>query len=63
MKILHTLKPSWFILAAVAAIAVGEWIAWQIARAFDFRFSGFAVAAISVAILAFVVSLIYDGTD
>lgn len=63
MKILHTLKAGWLLLAMLAAVAVGEVIAWQISRAYDVRFAPALVAALCLGLVAFVVSLIYDGTD
>jgi hypothetical protein len=63
MKILHTLKTSWLILAMIVAVVIGETVAWQVSRAFDLRFPAFAVGAVSVGLVAFIVSLIYDGTD
>ena len=63
MKILHTLKTSWLLLAMIVSVAIGETLAWQLSRLFDLRYSAVAVAAVSIAFAAFVVSLIYDGTD
>ena len=63
MKMLHTLKTSWLIAAMVVAVAVGEALGWQISRAFDVRFPAVAVAALSVGLVAVVVSFLYDGSD
>lgn len=60
---LHTLKTSWLIAAMVVAVAVGEALGWQISRAFDVRFPAVAVAALSVGLVAVVVSFLYDGSD
>lgn len=61
MKHLHTLRTPWFVLAMVVAVTIGELVAWQISRAYHVRFAPALVAAICVGLVAFIVSLIYDG--
>ena len=63
MKILHTLKTSWFVFALVVAVVIGETIAWQLSQSLGFRYSAFTIGVVSVGLTAFIVSLIYDGSD
>jgi hypothetical protein len=63
MKMLHTLKTSWLILAMVVAVVIGEAMATQLSSLFGVRFSAVAVGAASIGVVVLIVSLIYDGRD
>ena len=63
MKKLKTLKTSWFLLAMIVAVVIGELIGKAVANAFAVRVPAVPVAALCVGLVAFTVSLIYDGTD
>lgn len=63
MKTFHTLKARWLLTAMLAAVVVGETIAWQISEALGIRFDPTAVAAVCVGAVAVVVAAIYDGRD
>lgn len=62
MKI-HTLKTPWLIAAMMVAVAIGETIAWQISRVYDVRFWSVGAAAVCVGLVAFAVSVLYDGHE
>ena len=63
MRMLHTLKTSWLVLAMVVAVAIGEAFAGQLSVIFGVRFSAVAVGAASIGVVALIVSLVYDGRD
>jgi hypothetical protein len=63
MKMLHTLKMRWLLLAMLVVAAIGETIAWQISVKFDWRFEPVPIAAICVGATAAFVALIYDGRE
>lgn len=61
MKFLHALKTGWLWISMLAAIGVGELVAWQISRAYDVRFAPALIAALCLGLVAFVAALIHDG--
>ena len=63
MKMLHTLKARWLVLAMILTTVLGETIAWQISRTFGVRFDPVAVGAVCVGATAAIVAWIYDGRD
>ena len=60
MKTTHTFKGSWFGLAIVAAIVVGEVVAWQLSNGLDFRFNPITVAFGAAGLVAVVASMVCD---
>jgi len=63
MKMIHTLKMRWLLLAMLLAVVMGETIAWQISAMFDVRLDPVAVAAVCMGATAAFVALIYDGRE
>jgi hypothetical protein len=63
MKKARTFKASWFLLAVLAAIVVGEVLAQQISDLAGLRISGLTVAFLCTGLVAVVTSMIYDGAD
>lgn len=63
MKTIHHLKARWLLTAMLAAVLVGELITWFVTQQFGWRFPAVAVAAVSVGLVAAVVSCIYDGRE
>lgn len=63
MKHIHTLKARWLLLAMLLTTVIGETLAWQLARTFQFRFNAVTVAALCIGLTAAVVAVIYDGRD
>ena len=62
-KTTRTFKGSWFAVAIVAAIIIGEGVAWWISSFFGFRLSPLVVAFLSAGIVAAAAAVIYDGAD
>ena len=63
MKMIKHLKTSWFTVAILAAVVVGEFVARQICTWFDLRFAPAAIAALCIGIVAAFVAWQYDGTE
>ncbi len=63
MKTTRTFKGSWFILAMIVAIALGELIAWQASQFFGFRLHAITVAFVCIGLVQVVATLLYDDTD
>lgn len=63
MRKIRHLKGSWYFGAMAIAVILGEILRSLISRAFDLHISAIPVAAVSVGLVAVVVSLIYDGND
>ena len=63
MKTARRFNQAWFMFAVVAAIVVGEVIAWQVANRFDLRANPVVVAFLSVGIVAAITSILYEGCD
>ena len=61
MKRLHTLKESWLLAAVVAALALGEAIAWYLAGVLGVGFDPIAVGVATVVLLGMGVAWLYDG--
>jgi hypothetical protein len=60
MKTTHTFKGSWFALAIVTAIVVGELVAWQLSNRLDFGFNPITVGFGAAGLVALVVSIVCD---
>jgi hypothetical protein len=54
---------SWFILAIVGAIVVGELIAARMASAYNLRASPLVVAFLCAGLVAAIASVLYEGAD
>lgn len=63
MKMIHHLKARWLLAAMLIAVAGGEYVAWQVTRAFDWRFPSIAIAAVCIGAVAAAVALLYDGRE
>ena len=63
MKTTRTFKQSWFAFAIVAAIAVGELVAWKLNDVLGTSLNPLTVAAVSTGLVAVATSIIYDGVD
>lgn len=63
MKTLRTFKGSWFLLATVVAIIVGEVAAWEVSSHFGVRNNPLVVAFLCIGLVAGIVSVLYDGAD
>lgn len=63
MKAIHHLKARWLLAAMLIAVAVGEFVAWEITRAFHWRFPSVAIAAVCVGAVAAAVAWLYDERE
>jgi hypothetical protein len=63
MKHIHHLKASWLFAAMIAAVIIGEIVGSVVCRALDVRCPSVAIAAISVGLVAAIVSALYDGRE
>ena len=63
MKTLRTFKGSWFLLAIVVAIIVGEVVAWEVSARFGLRNNPFVVGFLCMGLVAAIASVLYDGAD
>jgi hypothetical protein len=63
MKIIKHLKMSWFLGAMIVAIAVAEFVAWQVAQVFNVRFEPVLAGTLAVLAVAVFVSVSYEGTE
>ena len=63
MKTTRKFKTSWFMIASVAAVIVGEVIAWSLAEKFDLHTNPLVVGVLSVGLVGAIVSVLYDGCD
>lgn len=63
MKKIKHLSGAWFVGTMLVAVVVTELLALQICRMFELRFSPVPIAAVSIGLVAVVVSLIYDGSE
>jgi hypothetical protein len=63
VKTIHHLKARWLIAAMLVAVAIGEFVAWQVTKAYHLHFSPVAVAAVCVGLVAAGAALLYDGTE
>jgi F0F1-type ATP synthase assembly protein I len=61
LKRIHHLKTSWFFIAAVVAVAIGETVGWYVSRFFDYRPSAIVIGVVSIGIMVGLVSWLYDG--
>jgi hypothetical protein len=58
-----TFKGSWFLAAVVAAILIGEVVAWEISSHFGMRNNPWVVAFLCAGLVAAIASVLYDGAD
>lgn len=63
MKTARTFKGPWFLFAVVAAILVGEAIAWELSGYLGFRNNPFVVAFICIGLVTAIVSVLYKDAD
>ena len=63
MKTVRTFKGSWFLLAIVAAIIVGEVLTWEISGVYGVRASPVTVAFLATGLVAAIAMVLYDGAD
>jgi hypothetical protein len=63
MKTIRRFHGSWFIMAVVAAVLVGELVASQLTSRFGVRASPIVVAFLSAGIVAAVASVVYRDAD
>jgi hypothetical protein len=63
MKKARTFKASWFFLAVLVAIVIGEVFVKQISDLAGIRLNGVTVAFLCTGLVAVVTSLLYDGAD
>jgi hypothetical protein len=63
MKTLRTFKGSWFFLAIVVAIIVGEVVAWEISTIYGARANPVTVAFLAIGLVAAMAMVLYDGED
>jgi hypothetical protein len=63
MKTLRTFKGSWFLLAIVAAIIVGEVLAWEISSFYGLQANPVTVGFLATGLVAAIAAVLYDGAD
>ena len=63
MKTIRTFKGSWFGFAIVAAIVVGEFVAWEVSRVYGLRANPLTVAFLAMGLVAVGVSILYHDAD
>lgn len=63
MKTARKFKGSWFAFAIVAAILVGEVVAWEISTHFGIRNNPLVIAFLSAGLVAAIASVLYEGAD
>lgn len=63
MKTIRTFKGSWFGFAIIAAIVVGEFVAWELSKLYGLRASPLTVAFLAMGLVAVGVSILYHDTD
>ena len=56
-------KTSWFLLAVVVAIVIGEVIAWEVANRFGLRSHPLVVGMLAIGLVTAIVSVLYEGVD
>jgi hypothetical protein len=56
----HKFKGSWFVVAMIAAIVIGELVALKLSAAFDFHVNPVTVAFASAGLVALVASVVFD---
>jgi hypothetical protein len=63
MKITHTFKGSWFLLAMIVAILIGEIVAWEVSSRLGIRNNPLVVAFLCMGLVAAIASVLYEGAD
>ena len=63
MKTARTFKGSWFVFALVAAIVLGEVIAWEISSRLGVRSNPIVVGFLCAGLVAAITSVLYEGAD
>lgn len=63
MKTARTFKGSWFLVAVVAAILVGELGAWELSSYFGWQNNPLLVGFISVGLVSAIASVLFEGAD
>lgn len=63
MKTTRTFNGYWFCFALVAAVAIGELLAWKLTELYGLKLSGIGTGALCVGIVLAATSVLYDGAD
>lgn len=64
MKATHPkFKGSWFVVAIVVTILIGEVIAWEVSTRLGVRNNPLVVAFLCAGLVAAIVSVLYEGED
>ena len=63
MKTARTFKGSWFVFALVAAIVLGEAIAWEITSHYGVRNNPIVVGFLCAGLVAAITSILYEGAE
>ena len=63
MKTSHTFKGTWFIGAMLAAIIVGEFVAWKIHTLYALHANPIVVAFVCAGIVAGITSVLFEDAD
>ena len=63
MKTARRFKGSWFFLAIIVAISIGELVAWEAASRLGVRNNPLVVAFVCTGLVAAVASVLYEGCD
>jgi hypothetical protein len=59
----RTFKGSWFLVAVVVAVLVGEIVAWEVSSHYGLRNNPLVVAFLCAGLVAAIASVLYDGAD
>ena len=64
MKTSHRVfRGSWFLVALVATILIGEIVAWEVSSHFGLRNNPLVVAFVCAGLVGAIASVLYDGAD
>lgn len=63
MKTARRFKGSWFLLTMVAAVALGEVVAWEISRFYGVALHPITVAFACIGVVQVVAAVIYHDVD
>lgn len=59
----HKFRSSWFLVAIVVTILVGEVVAWEVSSRFGVRTNPLVVAFLCTGLVAAITSVVYEGID
>lgn len=63
MKLTRKFKDSWFYSAVIAAVVIGEVVAWVVAENFGLRANPLVVGFLCVGLVAALTSVLYENID